>query len=136
MKIEVYYKNGDQDIFDTDTLTESGSINQGTSNKAVMSKIHLSWGEFMKEECPSHLNLYAYYYRKNIVDKFEMVYELDVNVFNEAIHYYEKEDKLAEEVTDMAKIKILNLIVKATREEMKEEYVNELLEIQRLMSVK
>ena len=65
MKIEVYYKNGDQDIFDTDSLTESGSINQGSPNKAVMSKIHLSWGEFMKDECPSHLNLYAYYYRKN-----------------------------------------------------------------------
>ena len=63
MVIKVYYKNGNQDIFDTKELTESGSISPSFKN--VMTKFHIEWDEFLKEEYASHLNIYIYYYRKD-----------------------------------------------------------------------
>lgn len=63
MIIKVFYINGDEDIFDTNTLTSNGSLSN--LHDVVMTKFHITWGEFMKEEKPSHLNIYAYYYRKN-----------------------------------------------------------------------
>lgn len=72
--------------------------------------------------------------RKNIVEMFDHVYGLNVSVFNDAIHYYEKEDMLQGELLELAKIKMLNLLVKASKEELSEEYLNGILEIQQLIN--
>lgn len=63
MNIKVYYKNGDLDIFDTRELTTSGSITSGCEN--VMTKFHIPWDEFLKDDNASNLNIYIYYYRRN-----------------------------------------------------------------------
>lgn len=63
MIIKVFYQNGNQDVFDTSELTETGSLSPSFKN--VMTKFHVEWGEFLKNEYASHLNLYIYYYRND-----------------------------------------------------------------------
>lgn len=65
MKIEIYYKNGDQDIYDTDSLTSSEGHSFSGKYTSITTKYHITWGEFMKEVKPSNLNLYIYFYRNN-----------------------------------------------------------------------
>lgn len=75
MKIEIYYKNGDQDIFDTDSLTSSEGLSSTRQFLSVTTKFRITWGEFMKETHPSNLNVYIYYYRNNN-DKGSSIYSL------------------------------------------------------------
>lgn len=65
MKIEIYYRNGDQDIYDSDSLTNSDGLSSSTNFISITTKYRITWGEFMKETRPSNLNIYIYYYRSN-----------------------------------------------------------------------
>lgn len=71
---------------------------------------------------------------KEIREAFDIVYALDISAINDSIGYYEKDTTIENDMKEVAKIKLLNLLVKSARDDIKEEYINEMLEIQEMIS--
>lgn len=90
MKIEVFYKDGNYDIFDSSMLTNDNALDS-KGYSAVMTKCNIGWDDFLRPNHPSHLNLYFYYYRNNNEHKSSIVnkdyldkllfYENDRNIY-------------------------------------------------------